>query len=41
MPYDKMLEVRKKHINPGVLTYYKNPLLVNQVGKTAVAVALY
>lgn len=26
-----MLEVRKKHINPGVLTYYKKPLLVSQV----------
>jgi hypothetical protein len=31
MSYEKMLEVRKKHVNPGVLTYYKKPLLVNQV----------
>lgn len=29
--YEKMLALRKKHINPGVLTYYKKPLLVNQV----------
>lgn len=30
MSYEKMLELRKKHINPGVLTYYKKPLLVDQ-----------
>lgn len=30
MSYERTLEVRKKHINPGVLTYYKKPLLVHQ-----------
>jgi hypothetical protein len=34
MSYEDTLEVRRprKHINPGVVTYYKNRVLIHQVG---------
>lgn len=32
MSYEDTLEVRKKHISPGVVTYYKNRVLIHQVG---------
>ena len=32
MSYEKTLGVRKKHISPGVITYYKNRVLIHQVG---------
>ena len=30
--YEKVREIRQKHMVPGLLTYYKKPVMVHQVG---------
>ena len=31
LSYDETRAVRKENLNPGILTYYKNPVLIHQV----------